>query len=52
MVAMVQESLWGIHSMDPVKVVTFRFDRESHFLGRLTKFPQTGTVDEFIVAFE
>ena len=34
------------------KAVTTHFDRESHFLGRLTKLRQADTVDEFIASFE
>ena len=33
------------------KALTERFDQESCFLGRLTKFRQTSTVDEDITAF-
>ena len=29
-----------------------RFDHESNFLGRLTKLRQTGTMNEYIAAFE
>jgi hypothetical protein len=29
-----------------------RFDRESHFLGNLTKLHQTGSVSDFITTFE
>ena len=29
-----------------------RFEQEDSFLGRLTKLRQTGTVDEYIIAFE
>jgi hypothetical protein len=34
------------------KAVCARFDRESHFLGRLTKLKQTGSVTDFITTFE
>eukprot|EP00253_Pinus_taeda_P012384 PITA_12384 len=34
------------------KALTDRFDQEYDFLGRLTKLRQTGTVDEYITAFE
>ena len=34
------------------KALQDRFDHESSFLGRLTKLRQTGTVDEYITAFE
>eukprot|EP00253_Pinus_taeda_P026508 PITA_26508 len=34
------------------KALTDCFDQESDFLGRLTKLRQTGTVDEYITAFE
>jgi hypothetical protein len=34
------------------KAVCARFDRESHFLGRLTKLRQTGSVTYFIMTFE
>eukprot|EP00253_Pinus_taeda_P017311 PITA_17311 len=34
------------------KALIERFDHESTFLGRLTKLRQTGTVDEYITAFE
>eukprot|EP00253_Pinus_taeda_P029026 PITA_29026 len=34
------------------KALTDRFDQESSFLGCLTKLRQTGTVDEYITAFE
>ena len=34
------------------KAVCARFDRESHFWGRLTKLQQTGLVVEFISTFE
>lgn len=34
------------------KAVYARFDRESHFLGRLTKLKQTGSMTDFITAFE
>eukprot|EP00253_Pinus_taeda_P036388 PITA_36388 len=34
------------------KALTYRFDQESSFLGRLTKLRQTGTVDGYIIAFE
>jgi hypothetical protein len=29
-----------------------RFDTDTHSLGRLTKLKQSGTVEEFIAAFE
>ena len=35
-----------------MKALCARFDKESHFLGRLTKLRQIGSIDEFIVAFE
>lgn len=35
-----------------VKEITTCFDRESHFLGCLTKLCQTDTVDEFIATFD
>ena len=35
-----------------MKALQDRFDQESSFLGRLTKLRQTGTVDEYITAFE
>jgi len=34
------------------KALQDRFDQESSFLGRLTKLRKTGTVDEYIIAFE
>ena len=34
------------------KALIERFDHDSNFLGRLTKLRQTGTVDEYITAFE
>jgi len=34
------------------KAVCARFDRESHFLGRLTKLRQTGSITDFITEFE
>jgi hypothetical protein len=34
------------------KAVCAHFDRESHFLGRLTKLHQTGLVSYFIMTFE
>lgn len=39
---------WHIFS----KALSDRFDHESKFLGRLTKLRQTGTVQEYIKAFE
>ena len=29
-----------------------RFDTDTHYLGRLTKLKQSGTVEDFITAFE
>ena len=34
------------------KALQDRFDQESSFLGRLTKLRHTGTVEEYITAFE
>jgi len=34
------------------KALTKHFDQESSFLGRLTKLQQTGTMDEYVTAFE
>jgi hypothetical protein len=34
------------------KAVCVCFDRESHFLGQLTKLQQTGPIADFIYAFE
>jgi hypothetical protein len=34
------------------KAVCAHFDRESHFLGKLTKLHQTGSVKDFIMKFE
>ena len=34
------------------KSLTECFDQESSFLGHLTKIRQTGTVDEYVTAFE
>jgi hypothetical protein len=39
---------WSIFS----KVLCACFDRERHYLGRLTKLRQTGTVQEYIATFE
>eukprot|EP00253_Pinus_taeda_P034658 PITA_34658 len=47
-----------VAQMEPLTWDTFkkalieRFDHDSAFLGRLTKLPYTGTVDEYITAFE